>query len=395
MATGSQIYRRNARILMAWHGMAWVILAQGCAPSRSEVDADVAAILDRARAASSPGRAVLTEDLGPTLARGQEIRHAFRIENPTDRPWKVVGAEALTPCCSAIGALPESIPPGGSAEVPVLFKPGHQNGRKRVEFVVRTDDPDRPLHRFALVASLISELEVVPYDDNPATLPLNAPGRHRYTILTRRVPTALTHLIPRQARGGGNAHPSTDSPPRTDEGRRAPTDLTVTPPLTGRFLGPPTERLLDDGTLESAREFEVELPPSAEVGARRGEVILTWADGRDRTHLIAWQVTPRLRASPSGLVLRPKGSGEVERVTITIRSDDHPFRITDISGPVLRSPSPALPSEPRRVHTLELVLGSAAIGVDGIKDISLSTDHPDQPQVVVSVLTPPVAQEGK
>lgn len=389
MARESETTRQHVRTL-AWHGMAWAIFAHGCAPTAPGVDADMAALFNHVRSQAPFAPTVVTHDLGPVLASGQELWHAFRIENSSARPWRITGAQALTPCCSAVGSLPETLPCGRAIEVPVVFRPGHQSGRKRVEFLVRTDDPEAPVHRFALIASLISEIEVSPQGANPTSLPLNTSVSHRFAIICRRISperregSIRSSPIVTEGRDGGDNTSPEEAP--TTEGRTAPISLTASPSLSASFLGPPVERRLDDGTIESTRDFEVTLPPSTEIGAHRGTVVLAWPDGREWPQDIFWQVAPRLRASPSGLVLKPRDSEEPERVAITVHADDRPFRVTEVTGPILAEPPDGLPTEPGRAHTLLLTLDPVALSADGTSDIHIATDHPDQREVIVSVL---------
>jgi len=63
-------------------------------------------------------------DFGSVLSRGQTLNHEFVLRNPTDRTIKLLKAEALTPCCSAVGPLPPSIPPGGEVKVPTVLSLG-------------------------------------------------------------------------------------------------------------------------------------------------------------------------------------------------------------------------------------------------------------------------------
>lgn len=337
-----------------------MILASGCGTSSSVSDEELAALL----APPEPtGSRELVHDFGPILAHGQTLRHEFTLANPTDRPLKIVSAQAQTPCCSAVGPHPEMIPPGGTATLPVLLKPGSQSGRKRFRFIVQTDSTEQPGWVLSLIADLTAELEMSPIEGFDASLPLGQPGHQRFRIVCHRV---------------------------GDVGLGAPDAVTVGPPLSARFLGPADEAAATEGPVESTRIVEVDLPASTEPGSQRGELILHWPDGQERSFPIAWQVVARIAIEPSGLVLRPTGEPITRSVLVTC--GDRPFRITGVSGPLLADPPPR-PAAPRRLHRLELVLDPSLVE-SGTTDIRIDTDHPDQPTIVLSVLVLPATVGG-
>ena len=154
-------------------------------------------------------------DLGTVLAYGQTLKHEFRLTNTTKRPIRLAGAVALTPCCSSVGSVATSIPPGGEAILPVFFSPGFQSGRKGVRFLVRTDDGEEPTRFFSLVADLAAEVEVAVTDGKGLSLPMGKPGMQAFRVIGRRTKM---------------------------EGRRAPTTVVSASPLTARFRGEAIER---------------------------------------------------------------------------------------------------------------------------------------------------------
>jgi hypothetical protein len=187
----------------------------GCAPSGDATGAGSGGSpADRSAATAPlspmPGPVEAEHDFGSVLARGQELRHEFLLRNPTASPIRLLGAEAHTPCCSAIGPLPELLPAGTSVAVPVVFRPGTQTIRKRVTFAVRTDHPDRPVWPLAVAASLTAEVELRPTADSETSLPIGRTGRQRFRVVCRRI---------------------------GDEGRGGPRAVEADPPLAAT-LGP-------------------------------------------------------------------------------------------------------------------------------------------------------------
>ena len=256
-------------------------------------------------------------DFGPVLARGQVLTHEFALTNESGRAVRLLGSQAMTPCCSAIGPLPEIIPPGAAVKVPVSFKPGHESRRKRVEFAVRTDSPDVPTLVLAVMATATAEIEIRPDKTSNATLPLGRSGHQRLTILCRRI---------------------------GQEGRGSPDGLDATPPLTAAFVGPTEGRSVPGHWVESTRDIEVVLPASSREGMRSGTVTLSWKGNPPIEFPIEWRVTPRIRATPTSIILRSKSAASRETHTVILRSDDAPFRITGVSGRFPPRHSPRIPA---------------------------------------------------
>jgi hypothetical protein len=77
-----------------------------------------------------------------------------------------------------------------------------------------------------------------------------------------------------------------------------------------------------------------------------------------------------------------------------VRSDDRPIRILAVTGDALIEPVEGVPTEARVVHSLKLALGTKPAPDSLASDIRITTDHPNQPQVVLSVLALPDEQGG-
>ncbi len=293
------------------------------------------------------------------------MRHEFTLTNPTNRPIRVLKAEALNPCGSAVGSVPEAVPPLGEAKLPVVFRPGYQSGRKQVLFAVWTDDSAEPVKIFALVASLTSEVETSMLEGSDASLRLGQSGRQTIRVVCRRM---------------GN------------EGRGAPDAVTASAPVAARFAGPPSVRRLPDGTVEATRDIEVTLSAECSTGLRQTELVLHWADGTIFPHTVVWRVRPCIVAVPAGVVLKAS-AGRVER-TILLNSLDRPFCILAVRGSALAGEWTPLVGS-RSSHLLRMALDADRASGEGTSDLVITTDHPDQPTVSVSVLVLPTAEASK
>lgn len=350
----------------ALHCIALLAFFTGCSQSPPESEANVNALVatvDADRDASASGFGVSEHDFGAVPARGQILSYEFPLINQSRRAVRIFKASALTPCLSAVGPLPNSIAANGRAKLPIVFKPGFQTGRKQVRFVVETDDLDRPTWWFAASANLFAEVEAIEAGDSNHVLPLNHAGSARLTLVCRRL---------------------------GKEGRSAPDSLFVAEPLSARFLGEPEEKLLDEGLVETRRSLEITLPALKTVGSHRDEIVFRWADGRDFKQTIFRQTIAPITAEPPGFVLKSREGRRSK--TVLVRAIDRPFRIVGVSGPSLAEPPP-LSDEPKRMHVLQLDLDPSRSPDRVSTDLILSTDHPDQPSLSLSVLVFSVDQE--
>ncbi len=267
----------------------------------------------------------------------------------------------MTPCCSSIGPLPKVVPPGGAVEIPVEFRPGARSGRLQVSFVVETDSPERPTIGLALIADLTPTLAIEEIGDAAETLRPGQEGRRILRVTCRR---------------------------EGDAGMRAPDRVEGAGPLEAKFLGEPIDQGAQGDLHESTRDIEVTIPASAEPGYRRQSVRLGWSGGQapPYDHLLSWRVRLPIEVSPPGLVVKPAQGPIASRVVV--RCADRPFRITRVSGAILAAPCvPA--AEPARWHPLALAIDPGRAPSSGPAEILIETDHPDQPEVLVSILVLP------
>ena len=320
---------------------------------------DAGAIVGRPRVRSD----MEEHDFGTVLAMGQELEHYFIIKNRTQDPLKILSAEALTSCCSSVGPVPESVPPGASMMVPVHLKTGLRTAKRRVGFVITTDRPDVPVHSWRVRAELISAFEVESIEGKDS-LSVGEAGSRTFRVTTRRM---------------------------GELGFATPRSVEIAPPLSAAFTGPPREKARLDGLLETIREVRVNLPASTEPGQKQVDLILGWPEGEPRTHLISWRVFPHIEAVPAGLVVRSTGGPEVHEVVL--RAREKPFRVLGGSGSGL-SPKFQPTRAASTMQRLRLEIDPARIGRAGTSDLHFKTDDPDQPDLVISIMVLPGAEDS-
>jgi len=345
-----------------WCFLALVIAVAGCSGSANE--ADVSAILEgpsqTPERGGGPGFEV--HDFGPVLARGQILRHRFEFTNSTKRAIRLTGATATTPCCSQMGPIPEGpIAPGGLCAIPVALKAvAEQRDKRLVGFLIQTDSKDRPAVTYALRATLYPAWETHLLAESSRTLPIGRAGHQVVRITCARV---------------------------AGEGDTPPTQVAINPPLTARFLGEPREQPESDGVTMIARDVEIALPSSSEIGTRQGTVLFRWPDGRTREQIVLWEVVSPLRASPSRLILR-KAERDVSH-TVVIRSfDDRPFRIRGVEPGDFVSRC-QFSHEAGSTQTVKLQIDPDRAAREKDAEIVIRTDRGDQPAVSLRIVILP------
>jgi hypothetical protein len=331
-----------------------LIVPSGC--TTSTPDLEVADVLRDVGSATDRSEQRGQEfDFGTVLTSGRTLRHAFSLSNPSDRPLRLLKAASSIPCCSAVGPLARTIPPGGEVQVPIIVKTENKVGHLRVDFAVETDAPIIPIRRFAVSVRLVRDWEIEAEGDLVEPLSLGQPGKLSYRIVCRRKGT---------------------------EGRGLPDKVTASGPIRA-VLGTSAEESNKPGGInEASRTVDVELAASSGAGRRQGELIFQWADGRTQSHLVSWEVRPRIGVMPPGLVIQP--SREPVPVVLTVASDDRPIRIVKVDGPLAKPFAPS--SEMKRIHPLRLLVDPSQAAQDSIADIKITTDHPVQPFVSAALL---------
>lgn len=340
------------RLIRCWGILIAYALLVSCAPPQPSLTGH-----DKGEGAGEVPR--YEHDLGIVLSHGQTIEHEFRLRNPTARPARILRAQASMPCCSEIVSIPDSIPAHGEARLSVCFKPGYKTGRRLLGFHIRTDRPDMPVLVCALRVELVGEVLVATIDGQGLSRLMGESGRQILRIITHRY---------------------------RDQGRGAPETVDPGGTAGARFLGEARERTLENEVIETVRDLIVDIPPRARVGLQTEVLTFGWPDGRRWEHPLHWTVTPHLSAVPEALIVR---AGDDPRKSVMIHSRTSPFRVIGIQGADLDlksgSPEPRL-DQPAMSHVLRLTFDHDRSSASGPFDVTIRTDHPEQPEVVISIL---------
>ncbi len=298
-------------------------------------------------------------DLGTVIANNGTIRHQFKIRNRGRKQIRLLNATALMPCCSAIGRVSESIAPGESGSVEILVRTGSRSGHKRLGFSVRTDSAGQPEVKLSVAVHLAAEHEVDFARGLSTTVPAGKPSTLVYRVISRAQPTQLIL-----------------EPPR----------IRVADPLKIEGISPNTTRILSDRVTETSFDVKLTVPPDPSSGPRRSELALDWADGTGFVQIVSWEVSPRITATPSALIIREtRGPSDCP---VILQSDVGGFRILKVAGAGFPGEETAGTSRRMR-HSLVLKIDGSTPGVDGREAVVITTDHPEQQIVRLGVLRVP------
>jgi hypothetical protein len=344
--------QRQQRVIF---GVYLAVSLTGCQPERASFPAPQSG---SSLVAVRAGPVAPEHDFGTLLSHEQLLHYSFQLANPTDRAIRIVGTQALTPCCSSIGPLGmDRIPAHSTIEVPVALRVGRSAGPMRAEFMIRAEDEisEQAIWRLALRAEFVSEFEVVTEGDT--ALSVGRAGRQLLTLIYCR---------------------------QGEVGMDAPQRVTATAPLTARLLDTLSPMFDESSRFEKrVQKVEVDLPASPNAGSYRGELCLRWDSGRAELVPIVWNVRPVLRLAPPGATVSRKAGTVQKRVVLT--GIDRPIRILAVEGPLLAKPC-APSSEASKTHAIDLVIDPARELASVASDLVIRTDHPDQPNIFWSVL---------
>ncbi len=294
-------------------------------------------------------------NLGLVLAQGQILQHHFTLTNRSERPIRLLTASSSFPCCSSIGPIPGTIPPGGEAKVPVVIKTQNKSGPLRIGFTVTTDSSVAPVSHFGITVRLIPEWQIEEIGQNTDSLSIGESGKRIYRITCRRMESS---------------------------GLCLPESVTEGGPLRAVLKAETQATNISGDLIESNCEVAVDLLPSPQTGRRQGEILFKWLNGLTRGHVITWNVKPSLIASPSGLVI--SRSKQPATVTVVVTSRERDIRILRVDGPLVKTSS--LPTESSRKHCLRFMVDTSKVRSGDISDITITTDHPNQSSLTVTLL---------
>jgi hypothetical protein len=294
-------------------------------------------------------------DFGVLLAHGQTLTHNFTLRNPRKLPIRLVRGKPFTPCCSAIGPLPKLVPANGSAEVQVTLRPGLQSGAKQAEFEIQTDDEDGLSYKLAVTAYFVPAWQVDRQDGSDWSLLPGQSGKKVFRLTVRSNGT---------------------------DGYKLPSLVSCAKPIEVSYRGAATELTDPGGLTVATRDIIVSLPAEDRTGTRTAEIIFNWPDGHNERQAIAWEIRPRLKISPSALILQP--SSEPVEKSFTVQSESTLFRVTNVRCSVMISETHSAQREHKHVVRVKLDLSKTL--PQRAVSIAISTDLPDREGATATIM---------
>lgn len=153
---------------------------------------------------------LIVHDFGVVLSDGGFLEHSFEWENASRSTYSHVKGLALRSCCSGIGALAESVPPGRTIPVKVGLKTIGLSGPIQADFAVSWRECKTP-QIFRVMARVIPACDVVE-ESGDSRLLVGHGGFKRLLIVDRRLDTTSPVAASISSSGGIRVDEMPDHP---------------------------------------------------------------------------------------------------------------------------------------------------------------------------------------
>lgn len=220
-------------------------------------------------------------DFGPILSGGDAKRpHRYHLESRTDRPVDILGVVNRKPCCGQVEAVePVTLAPGQAVDVNVTLHIGLAAGLVSHVAEIQARGDDNRVIAVELVTTAVGLARAAIDVADPARLALE-PGE-----------SARIELV---VRSFGNR----ENPPFPLNDRAIRCDTPV------EWVGAEEARTdPDSGLDERLRRLVMTLNASGEPGRRSAFLELRDGGATAARKMLAWEVSPAIKAVPPGLVL--------------------------------------------------------------------------------------------
>lgn len=220
-------------------------------------------------------------DFGVVLADGQLLRHSFTFKNNLNKQMNIKNVLASTPCCSDIESVAlTSLPPGAETLISVTFRVGVKTERRRVQFLVETDDKLQPFRTLTLSAYCYPAWEI----QKPEPIIEN--------LVVNRGKRIVVKMIGRSLKGGSDVLPD---------------EIVAEDPLKASFSSKPSKTDEDKSLVSFERLVSIDIPPSSTRGGCQSRITYQWKDGRKQFQDIYWEVLDPIRVKPKTIARRGAG----------------------------------------------------------------------------------------
>ncbi len=304
--------------------------------------------------------ASLRHDFGVDVgATNSQLEHTYKLVNTSQQPVRIAGVQNEKPCCGDVRAqTPARLLPGESLDVVVTLHARHNGGKLQHAAVVQPEGRDLAP---AVIETTATHVPRAAIDESSA-------GKR--ALLAQE--SAKVGLIVRCF--GTKEHPPHALREET---------LEADGPIIWEGE-PSTEEHAENGLVSTRRACVITLRAQGAPGPRTSEIVLRSGADELARHRIAWEVAPAIKASPSGLII---ASDDTASKKFLLRSvDEREFQIVSTRAEGIEFDAGRRGNDARAVHTLEAQLRSNdGIPTGAAADIVVTTDHPLQPEVRITV----------
>lgn len=308
--------------------------------------------------------AATEHDFGLVLA-GTDVKrtHTFRLANTSGRRVRILEVINRKPCCGIVGPIaPTTLEPGRAVDVAVTLHIGLAAGRvvHLAEVQFEGDGGNVLTAGLRTMGTGLARAVVEQFEPTPLSL---EPGG-----------SAEVGLV---ARSFGNR----DRPPfpLVDDAIRTEARFRWKDVASSRFDP-------DTGLDEIRRPLVVTLTATGEPGQRLDLIELLDEGSSVARKSVAWEVSPAIRATPSGLIASAD-SGGPWKIVLQSRGG-HPFRVVSGRSTVEGLTLSLGDGDVRASHVLDVRLIDLPRTAARSGEIVVATDHPHQPLVKVAFYIP-------
>lgn len=291
---------------------------------------------------------------------GKKLTHDFAIKNNQDDNLVIVNVINASTCCGDVEWIgPRSLAKGEAAALRVTLRIGSAIGPLQHRAIIRSSDrPDEDVE-FYTTATVLPRVAIS--ETAREAGPLTSGKAVRRTFLATSY-------------GTGGDRPA----PLAEAGLRCVQEF--------RWEGPAREKQTEEGVIERSRPFILLLSADGLPGSRQDRVEVTDRGEPIFTHLVSWEIAPSLKAVPSAVIFDWAGK-PVEKQVLVQSMDGQDFEIVKVESDIESLDCEPCPAEGNpKVRMLKVAVGGADGQANRIGEVRVTTSHPDQKLVLISVM---------
>lgn len=284
------------------------------------------------------------------ISPDKKVSHKFKVLNKGTAVLNITG---VNPSCGCTYIAPTkwSLTPGESTDIEAIFNPTGYRGPVRKSLVVISNDPKTPSQTLTFEAEIVQEINlksnVIFFLDVPRTKPMNS------TMRLESGNGEKVEITEVKAAGAPYYRFSHKS-----EGKDAVLDIT----FDGKLVPSGQQRGVDTITI---RHTNPRVPP----------IVIT----------SQWELKPAITVSPDKVVWQDQAGKELRAKLVLKSTTGKPFVLKFESCTNTNVRVEGLSNRPAEHQEFTVVLGKGAKPGTTNDWLTLSTNDPDQPQLLVRI----------